>query len=276
MERSEFEEKQYEVAALWELANGSTSVFPSGQVLESLVGYDAALDPGPSPIWSVLGSGQPTGIQLTPALWLPFARLPPAAKLPSKLVSLILQFKTSEFTDHWKAGQYHHWRRGYYRFWLHSVQQLRLETLEDNLKGKALVRYAAPAFLQYSDLLYLASTGNVCGHSAFVSAGRLTGHRLWSYAGPGTHGYANPEGEETPADTFESLLGTLESEAAPQNLAEHVIGLADVIRVDGAMSEFAGEIAAQFPIDYRSAVAAWIDVARTVASTGSSWLVVGF
>lgn len=276
MERSEFEEKQYEFAALWEIAAGSTAVFPSGQVLESLVGYDAALSPGPSPIWSMLGTSQPTGIPLTPALWLPFADLPPAAKLPSRLVSLILQFKTSEFTDHWRAGQYHYWKGGYYRFRLRSEQQERLETLEGNVKGKALVRYAAPAFLHYSDLLHLASTGNVCDQSAFVSAARLTGHRLWSYAGPGTHGFANPEGEETPADTFESLLGLLESEATPQNLAEYVLGLADVVQVDRGISEAAGEIAAQLSVHYRSAVAAWIHVASTVAASGSSWLVVGF
>ena len=34
----------------------------------------------------------------------------------------------------------------------------------------------------------------------------LAGHRLWSYADPGTAGYVNPEGMDAEGDTRETLL----------------------------------------------------------------------
>jgi hypothetical protein len=62
LERSGFEEKQYEEGLTLELAAGSTAVFPSGQVLEALVGYDVALAPGDPKVWQLIGSGVPAGL----------------------------------------------------------------------------------------------------------------------------------------------------------------------------------------------------------------------
>ena len=121
MEVAEFEEKQYEYGLTNEIAAGSTAVFPSGQMLEAILGYDIALDPGDPRIWALLKSEMPPGLRLTPSLWRRGAQ-PPLAKLPARLVSLVLQAKRPERLDHWRAGQNHRWRGPYYRFYVDTPQ----------------------------------------------------------------------------------------------------------------------------------------------------------
>jgi hypothetical protein len=152
-----------------ELAAGSARIYPAGQVLERLVGYDVALDPGHAAIWQLLGTGMPAGVVLTPSLWAGFAQKPGPDDLPQSCVSLMLQFKRPQYLDHWRAGQYDHWRRGYFRFHLADDQHARLESLERGVSGDALVRYAAPAFVAYNLLCHYTEAKEVCAHSTFVS-----------------------------------------------------------------------------------------------------------
>ena len=93
---AEFEEKQYEIAATVELGRRG-DVFGAGQVLEKIVGYDAAAAPSADhPIWRVLRLPRPRGLRLLPSHWQ--RRTQPAAReLPSVAVSLILQYKRPEY-----------------------------------------------------------------------------------------------------------------------------------------------------------------------------------
>lgn len=226
MKIAEFEEKQYEIPLVHEIAASSARVYPVGQVLEELVGYDVALVPGDPRIWELLDTGMPAGALLTPGLWAPFARVPAAEDLPPRLVSLILQFKRPQYLDHWRAGQYDYWHGGYFRFYLDDDQQSRLQTLEGRVEPNALVRYAAAAFVEYRLLCDYAERRSVSENSTFVAPSQVAGHRLWSYASPGTIGYANPEGVALECDTIETLIGRARDQAEPMTLREHVRRLA--------------------------------------------------
>ena len=73
---AEFEEKEYEVAADIELARNPDKfgprLFSSGQVLEKILGYEAAADPWAGHrVWIVLGIPRPKGIRLLPPFWHP-------------------------------------------------------------------------------------------------------------------------------------------------------------------------------------------------------------
>lgn len=91
--RAEFEEKQYEMAACVELMDKVRlhrgSVFSSGQVLEKILGYDAAAAPAPDhAIWRILEMPRPRGVRLYPTIWAP-GRRPRADRLPGSPISLI-------------------------------------------------------------------------------------------------------------------------------------------------------------------------------------------
>jgi len=86
MPRAEFEEKEYEQLAGVELAergggNGSALLFPAGQVLEHVLGYDTAPDPVEgSVVWRVLQVPRPPGVRLVPATRIGMPRYPPPTR----------------------------------------------------------------------------------------------------------------------------------------------------------------------------------------------------
>jgi hypothetical protein len=278
VETCEFEEKQYEIALTFELVNGTTEFFPSGQVLEALVGYDVALSPDDPRIWKLLDAGIPPGALLDPTLWTDFPNRPSADQLPPRLVSLILQVKRAQYLDHWRAGQHDYWKGPYFRFYTDARQQARLERLESRVGTLALVRYVAPAFLTYSDLCRNQLKRELASESSFVGPSGLTGHRLWSYAGPGIVGYANPEGHEVEADTFETLLTLAADQAQEQSLSDHVRGLALEAGLDEMerVEEWTQILRRDLSENQRSRINDWAVFSDAVASVGATWLVLGF
>jgi hypothetical protein len=152
---AQFEEKEYEIAAAVELALGAGSggmVYAVGQVLEKLVGYDSASDPmDTNPIWAVLEVPRPPGIRLVPSLWLP-GKPPPASRLPSRPISLILQYKRPTYLRGHAAKQWRQWEAPYFRFERTRDQQTVLARLERKTGKDVVVRYAAPAFWRRYEL----------------------------------------------------------------------------------------------------------------------------
>jgi len=168
MDLAEFEEKQYESAPSQELTAGHPTAYPSGQVLEALVGYDLALRPGDEKIWRLLAVGFPPGVVLSSGLWSTAPTKPRDADLPSDLVSLILQVKRPHRLDHWRAGQHHFWMGPYFRFYSDARQHAQLAGLEGGLGSRALVRYAAAAFLTFGALYAHQRDRTVADYSTFV------------------------------------------------------------------------------------------------------------
>src|SRR4051794_31035397 len=93
----DYEEKQYENSLNQELtlrAQDSAAVISSGQGVELLLGYDAAIAIPHMWLWHVLGAPAPPGIELKPGLWQGSpVGMPPLGRLPAQVVSLVLQYK---------------------------------------------------------------------------------------------------------------------------------------------------------------------------------------
>jgi hypothetical protein len=248
---AEFEEKEFEIAAAIELAL-TGSVFSSGQVLEGIVGYDAAVALGPgSPLWRILGARRPRGVRLVPTMWAP-GPLPRAWRLPQSPVSLILQYKRPELLSRSTAKQWHLWNGRYYRFTCDTDQRDLLCRLEQAVGGRALVRYAAPAFFTRGELEQAHLARVVLRRSGFLSPLQLGNHNVWTYQRPGRRGRPNPDGEEVDFESFRDLsrrlrlpypsmetpwYGWAESDEWPRwgrefggAVREHVGGLADSLR----------------------------------------------
>ena len=207
--RYRFEEKSYEVAYCVELASsigGTRAMFSPGQVLEKLLGFDAAANPGPTHVlWRVLGLPRPPGVSLLPSWWSGGLR-PPRGSLPSYPVSVFLQFKRPEYRFGPNAAQYGLWKAPYYRFERTRHQHTVLLRLERNLRAQAVVRYAAPTFDTVAELEYAQLSGTVIQASGHVGPSRLGIHKVWTYQQPGTHGIPNPNGKPLPFEPFSSIL----------------------------------------------------------------------
>ncbi len=277
----EIEEKQFESAANGELWRNPPTLFTPGQVLENLLGFDLAGTPDcTNKIWSLLNSGVPAGIQLTPNLW-PIGAQPRPAQLPRFAVSLILQYKRSEYfaANAWQAAQHSHWKQAYYRYGLSQNQHSTLLQLEAAVNTLAVTRYAAPAFHTYAELELYQLAQQVLDNSNFVSPTAIGAtHRTWSFISPGGLGWANPEGEEIRSDRWTDVSAATDRSDARTSLAEHLAKMAEAVirirlsqRVDVPQTiSFEGGRR----VDDAARIAAVINlchVARAVSLVGGSW-----
>jgi len=235
---AEFEEKQYECAFNNELYTGGP-VFPSGQVLESITGYDSSADPNPDhALWRILSTPRPKSIRLIPAHWTPAssASTLAATKLPEHPVSFIVQFKRPEYLQGSSAAQYRFWNQPYFRFSRSKAQHSTLQGLEKRLIGSAVVRYASPAFHRYAELEHAQMRREVVKATGFVSPLRLGRHVTWTYISPGTVGRGNPDGEEITFGIFDSLFPETQPEVRRElastsgSLGDHLNLLAQACR----------------------------------------------
>jgi hypothetical protein len=223
--RAEFAEKEYEIAMAIELSAGvakGSRVYPCGQVLEEILGDDAAADPRRQhPIWAVLAAPRPRGIRLVPEYWDPGTR-PPAERLPPTPVSLILQHKRPDFLQGARAKQWRLWGRPYFRFEVTSHQQRVLKRLERAAASEAVVRYACPALWERGDFERARYARTLAAESGYVSPSALDGHRVWTFDQPGAYGRGNPTGGRYAFESFGELSDSL-AELAPVGTGEVVL-----------------------------------------------------
>jgi hypothetical protein len=226
-----FEEKQYEQAANIELGLRHTNIFSAGQVMESVLGYDAAAhQPANSPIWKILRANPRSGIVLVPNLWFRAAAQPPSAVLPTKIVSLVLQYKRPEYLSKWNSKQWHYWNQPYFRFELLDHQQRILEAFESSSGASIVTRYASAAFWKFAELENRIVNRKVLEDSNYVRPNRLTGHQCWSYVRSGILGYANAAPEEIVCERFDELFNGLSQEAEETTLLKHLQLMSDQLR----------------------------------------------
>ncbi len=204
---AEFWEKEFETAFAIELADRGGYVLSSSQVIERIVGYDAAAHPDASNvIWQILKVPRPRGLRLVEPHWRP-GRLPTRTYLPSRPVSLILQYKRPEYLYGARAKQWSLWHAPYYRFTRSRTQHRILRRLQKRLGADALVRYVAPAFWTRADYEYRHIVRQVIAGSGFVSPQHLGAHWVWTYQQPGTYGLPNPRGRPAWFESFSDLVG---------------------------------------------------------------------
>jgi hypothetical protein len=206
---AEFEEKEYETACNVELGSRWDAVVLSpGQVLEAIVGYDVATEPGrDAEIWRILRLERPKGLRLLPGHWDgDLGRQPFPSELPKSPISLVIQYKRPEYIRGSRGAQWRLWSRPYFRFTRSSRQHRVLKRLEQRMGPEALVRYAAPAFWLRGDLEAAHLARTVLRRSGFVAPSVLGNHRVWTYIEPGLDGRGNPSGGWQPFEVLEALL----------------------------------------------------------------------
>ena len=104
-------------------------------------------------------------------------------------------------------------RRSHYKFYIKEHQQRALDLLYKKLKGKALVSYAAPVFLTFSELYDYQEKRKLVINSTFVRVDRLLNHRCWIFDKPGTGGIASSDPEEIFDESFELQIQRLAKDA---------------------------------------------------------------
>lgn len=293
---AEFEEKEYETAAIVELAAGKFGyVWSPGQVLENTLGFDLATNPGADHLlWKVLGAQRPPGLRLVPDLWGSSANLM-SSDLPQAYVSIVLQFKRPEYLKAPQAKQWRLWGRPYYRFTRSTAQHRTLRGLERNIGEEGLVRYAAPAFWRRSALESAHIRRCVLADTGFVSPTLLGSHRVWTYRSAGGIGKPNAGGSERPFSSSEQvrtqideLLNFADPVVAPDlpvlavdPLAQHLIAVGEAARqrnpnvriaVDRWMREL-DDPELRIPDERMPALRGFASMSLAVQSAHALWLV---
>lgn len=191
--KSEFEEKQFESPLNAELANSAGGLFmPTGQVLESLVGFDAAILTHDIRFWSLFRHPHPLGGVLIDPLWWELAEADINA-LPQFQFNLFLQHKRPEYCKGPRGKHRNYFGGPYYRFGITSHQQLALERLAAGASGSAIVSYACPALHTMSALFSHIQARTLVAATNFVEVSKLSGHKFYNYQAGGAQGLANNE-----------------------------------------------------------------------------------
>jgi len=212
MEPAEFEEKEFEGPLYNELLLGSRRFATPGQVFENAFGIDAALEAQHPIFWDRFGYRDiPDGISLNHYRWgWVWRRHGGYRELPSFPVNLLIQSKRPDFL-HGRRGDFAD--RGiaghYWRFFTREHQQEMLERLVQQLRHRALVVYASPAFHTVRELYQHTEAGTVSDHTSYVSPDRLANHSSWNYDTPGTTGIAASEPEFVKEQALEQRLEAL-------------------------------------------------------------------
>ncbi len=201
---AEFEEKQYEQHLNIELLQGSNLIFPPGQHLENVLGFDAALFTRNKAFWRHFLGGYPWYRRFFKnylnGLYFP----KDAFELEEAFDNDLPQFKFNAFIQHKRpermvkdtASEWQSWRRDYYRYKVLEHQQETLENLESSVGNDGIVTYASPAFHTKEEFWDAHKNRSFIQRSNYCQPHKLTGHYAYTYIDAGTTGIAHSEPEE--------------------------------------------------------------------------------
>jgi hypothetical protein len=229
MQTPQFAERQYETAANIELARGTATPFIPTQNIEFYIGVDAVHQPRDiNPIWRILSVRVPRKIMLSPALW---PRLPRSFhdEIPGRFVSLFVQYKVPVYQDNRRAKYFGSMNGPYYVASITAHQRRRLQSLEQRVGSRAVVRYAAPVFWSRQDFDAYDSQRQILTHSAFVPPATVKSHRKWMFAESNRPMIFNPEPEESSGETWAEVTRLLSENARRQSLRQHIRELAELL-----------------------------------------------
>lgn len=194
---SEFEEKQYEQPLNNELAE-KRKIFPSGQVLESVIGIDAALYSKNIDFWKLFFTWPPTpfmrrwskGVHLNRALWDDLKDSLDSASFPKFRCNIFIQYKRPEYIFSPLGKEYRYWKQPYFRYGIIDHQQGCLYKLDQRTSGNAIVAYACAAFHSLSDLWQFVKDRKLVENSNFVQPQKINGHKRYTFTNRDILGFA--------------------------------------------------------------------------------------
>lgn len=212
-----YEEKTYESYFNNELDSRSSMYFPPGQVLEGLLGFDAAANSRNRNLWRIVG--HPfwfwpyfSGVNLFDIAEKLEAKIETFTnRIPQINANLLLQYKRPVFITSSRGGEWLHWNEPYYRYSIDKEQCDLLNKIEKSFGNQALVLYASPAICSLDELVSAKQNKEIIEKSNFQKPSGLGNHRKNTYTQAGSHSIACSEPEELKNFNLLSELESLDS-----------------------------------------------------------------
>lgn len=211
LKTAEFEEGEYR-APLFNQLETTNLVWEPGQVFEKHIGIDRASWCANLHLLSLHGHAcAPKGVALPYYDWdYIWSARKKKKRLPSFRLNLFVQAKRPLYGRYApKVLKDLGLVSPYWRFEITPHQQIALEKLDVNLKGRAIVCYACPAFHREATLHKWTVEPQMVENSTFPAVRKLTGHSAWNFSVPGTFGVANTEPSKIEARPLREQLGVL-------------------------------------------------------------------
>jgi hypothetical protein len=244
---AEFEGKTYEQNLTNELVYNRRLIFPPGQVLENIVGFDVALRtsnhyfwklfPRIYPWWRRILFMNPPGTHLQHEWWRELEH--EIEYFPKFKFNCFIQAKRPNRMVRSNAAEYSSWKRPYFRYDTFACQQHALESLALNTSGQAIVVYACPAFHTYNKLWAAISSGQLVEKSNFCEVAKLYEHGRYSFVTPGNAGIAHSKPVPIESKPFNQALEELKNQTPRQRNVTFLAETAETIEV---ASEKLGEL----------------------------------
>lgn len=194
MGNAEFEEKEFEQPLYNQLTSGADNVWTPGQCFEAYIGIDYAGNVYSNEFWRRFGGNIPNGVILNKCnmefIW---ERLGKKRILPDFSLNLFIQAKRPYVHSGNKINAIYN--KKHYSFEINQRQQRILEQLNNNLRNRALLVYAAPAFGTHEELYRYTREKNIICNTSFPKVNDLSGHSFWYYCDANS-GIACSEPEE--------------------------------------------------------------------------------
>lgn len=247
----DFEEKTYESYFNNELDSKSSIYFPPGQVLEGLLGFDAASHSNNRGLWRKLGF----------PFWF-FPHFPGVSlldiaseleqkldhffnKIPDIKTNILLQYKRPEYITTANGKEWHHWQTEYYRYHVYTAQHEILSKIDQSFGDKALVLYASPAIYSLTELVNLKKKRKIIDNSNFQKSSKLNNHSKNTYIRAGTHSIACSEPEKLENIDLISELQRIEATHDMQN-KQFILNTSKVISNNMESSKAFSELMAEY------------------------------
>ena len=193
LKQCEFEEAEYR-GPLFNQLQTTNLLWEPGQVFEQHIGIDHALFTTHAYLHSLHGYRTPlSGVVLSHYNWdYIWGKRLSRKRMPSFRLNVFIRAKRPQYGRYApKALREQGLTSPYWRFEITPHQQVALERLQANLKKRAIVCYACPAFHKESLLHKWTVEPRLVENSTFPDAAVLAGHSAWNYSEPGTRGIAN-------------------------------------------------------------------------------------
>lgn len=246
-----FEEKTYESYFNNELDLKSTVYFPPGQVLEGLLGFDAASNSNNRRLWRKLG--YPfwlfpyfAGVSLLDIAHELEQELDHfISKIPNIKANILLQYKRPEYITTANGKEWHHWQADYFRYHIYTSQHQLLSKIDQSFGDKALVLYASPAIKSMAELVSLKKKRKIIDNSNFQKSSKLNNHSKNTYTQAGTHSIACSEPEKLENIDLVSELRRIEATHNMKN-KQFIIHTSEVITNNMESSKVFRELMAEY------------------------------
>lgn len=206
------------------MLQGNNLIFPPGQHLENILGFDAALFTRNRAFWRHFLGDYPWYRRFFKSYLKGLYFPKDAFELEDAFNNDLPKFKFNVFIQHKRpermvkdtATEWDSWGQKYYRYKVLEHQQKTLETLESSVGNEGIVTYASPAFHTKEEFWNVHKKQSFIQNSNFCQPHKLAGHNSYTYITAGTLGIAHSEPQEVESKHLIEELQRLSQAESPK------------------------------------------------------------